>query len=192
MRWFSWLAWWLEPPPMPQPPPALPEPTPLRRVFPPLSAEDHHLGLERVNAYEESEIEQALMALRGGLARDAPRIRVTRPARFRIATNHVSGFAQACLLVHAEGHIRVHDMYAGYMLWIGDAHQEPVSSADFDFAMADHLTQIGGIRDGRGYRGCRFRPDFLRRLDEITVKEAQHRLGAGLRELMAEKRSSGE
>lgn len=178
--------------PVPPPPRALPKPVPLTRVFPPLAKADEHLSRERENRFDEADITIALQSLRGGQAKDRPQTRATRPARFFIANRHVQGFAQNCLLVHSQGHIRTHDMYAGYLLWAAEERQEPIGHSDFDFAMADHLVQIGGIRDERGYRGCRFRADFIRRLDGINSKEAKKRLGINLHDLMAGKRPGSE
>lgn len=184
--------WWAARVPPVPPPRALPKPVPLKRVFPPLVKADEHLARERDNRPDEIDITIALEALRGGQARDRPQTRATRPARFFIAHRHVDGFAHNCLMVHSQGHIRAHDMYAGYLLWASQERQEPISLSDFDFAMADHLAQIGGIRDDRGYRGCRFRPDFVRRLDDLNSKEAKRRLGMGLHDLMAGKRPGSE
>lgn len=177
------------PPPLPHHPPALAKPqtpsVPLQRVFPPLPARDRLLAAEQ--PITEDDITQALDLLRGGQNKGAIR-KVTRPARFQIAIRQIKGFAEECLLVHAASRVPIADMYAGYLLWAADHRLTPILRSDFDFAMADHLANFGGIRTERGYQGCRFRPIFLRRLGEVNRSEAKRRLGMSLEELMAGKR----
>lgn len=185
----SWLHRFL-PPPAPPRPAALtkPEkPIQLARVFPPLPAGDRQLALERENSLSEADITSALELLRGGQAR-RDGARMTRPARFQIAIRQLKGFASDCLMIHSGSRIPIADMYAGYLLWAANNSQSAIAQSDFDFAMSDYLISVGGIRTERGYQGCRFRQDFVRRLEDINRQEARRRLGMGLEDLMQGKR----
>lgn len=191
-RWFERLKRkWM--PPLPPPPiRALAKPVPpvkLERVFPPLPAADFQLSLQKENTFSETEIDAALELLRGGGGQRGT-TRVTRPARFKLAMRQVQGFADNCLMAQAGSRVPVQDMYAGYLLWAADNRQHPIPNSDFDVAMSDYLASVGGIRSIKGYNGCRFRPDYVRRLDAMNSQEAKRRLGMGLEELMAGKRPS--
>lgn len=187
MRWFT-TPWWRRKaaPPLPSlPEPAATrslalneDPIPLLRVFPPLESADRYLVRESENKFTEQEITSALELLRGGAMRtDGPKRRITRPARFHIAIQHVQGFSTQCLATQHDSKIPIQDMYAGYLLWAAEWRREPINRSDFDFAMSDQLASVGGIRTERYYNGCRFRPDFIRRLEAQGSDEIQKRLG---------------
>lgn len=189
----SWLTsfWWRRttappPPPIPRASSSLvcnDEPIPLMRVFPPLGVSDGMLAREGVSKYTEAELTTALETLRGGLAaRD--KVRRTRPARFHIAATHVSGFSEQCLAIKHGSRVPIDDMYGAYLLWAADWKRDPINRSDFDAAMADKLASVGGIRTEHFYDGCRFRPDFLRRMEAKPKADVHKRLGMGLEELM--------
>jgi hypothetical protein len=197
MRWIT-TAWWRKrasPPPAPPRDPSsaralappLQDPIPLSRVFPPLPAADQFLARESIGEIGEDDIEAALRLLRGGgmVRGDGPIRRVTRPARFHIANQHVQGFCQQCLATQHGSRIPLNDMYAGYLLWAADWQRDPINKSDFDFAMSDYLASVGGIRTERYYNGCRFRPDFLRKLEGRSHDEIKKRLGSVVSELTA-------
>lgn len=196
MRWIT-MPWWRRttpPPPEPIPSPSessrsialQQEPVPLLRVFPPLDHADRFLTRDRENQFTEQEISSALELLRGGAMRGEPaRRRVTRPARFHIAHQHVDGFSTQCLATQHNGKIPVQDMYAGYLLWAAEWQREPINRSDFDFAMSDHLASVGGIRTERYYNGCRFRPDFIRRLEKQSEADIKRQLGLSKDQLTA-------
>ncbi len=195
MEWFKRFFWRPSaPPPIPPWLPALSKPpVPLHRVFPPLPKRDQRLANETPNSFSETEITNALALLRGGEGRpEGGRSRVTRPARFHIALRQLKGFANDCLLVQAASKIPIQDMYAAYLLWAADNAQHPIGHSDFDFAMADYLQSVGGIRSFKSYDGCRIRQDFVRRLETMNAKDVKRRLGMGLDDLMAGKRPGGD
>jgi hypothetical protein len=162
-----------------------PEPDRLKRLYPELIDVDYELATEPANDISEDEIATALDLLRGGMVnRRNPNYRATKPARFHLALRHVDGFAQNCLLLHPEGRVRGVEMYAGYLVWAQDQQQQPVPQSDFDYALTEFMAGKGGMRGAAGYTGCRFRPDFARRLQELRGAEVKRRLGAGLEGLM--------
>jgi len=152
-----------------------------RQVYPDLIDVDYELANEAPNRLEEEDIEAALDLLRGGLLnRRTPGYRATKPARFQLAMRHVDGFASQCLAVQPSGQIRTAEMYAGYLVWAEDNAQPPVPQRDFDYALVEFISGSGGYRSAANYCGCRFRPEFASRLQQLRGEEVQRRLKSGL------------